>query len=149
VQKQETVFFVDRCLGGKRLPESLRLLGIRVEIHDDHFAKDALDKDWLPQVASKKWIIFTKDTRIGFRNLERLAVASSGARLFVLVAKNADINTIIQAFSKSLPTVMKFLENNQAPFIAKIYKDGAVSRWQDCDELKDFMDNLLDEINHE
>jgi uncharacterized protein with PIN domain len=61
VQKQETVFFVDRCLGGKRLPESLRLLGIRVEIHDDHFAKDALDKDWLPQVASKKWIIFTKD----------------------------------------------------------------------------------------
>jgi hypothetical protein len=61
VQKQETVFFVDRCLGGKRLPESLRLLGIRVEIHDDHLLRMLLTKTGCLKLHQKNGCIFTKD----------------------------------------------------------------------------------------
>ncbi|MTJ09777.1 hypothetical protein [Anabaena sp. UHCC 0204] len=48
-QPQSITFFIDRCLGKKSIPETLRTAGITIEIHDDHFDKGALDVDWLPQ----------------------------------------------------------------------------------------------------
>jgi hypothetical protein len=36
-------FFIDRCLGSKRVVAALREAGLTVEIHEDHFAPDALD----------------------------------------------------------------------------------------------------------
>jgi hypothetical protein len=39
------VFFVDRSLGKRYVPEALRREGVRVEIHEDHFARDARDED--------------------------------------------------------------------------------------------------------
>ena len=45
-----TTFFIDRCLGNKVIVETLRVAGIKVEIHDDHFSKSALDTDWIPEI---------------------------------------------------------------------------------------------------
>jgi hypothetical protein len=44
------VFFVDRSLGKHVVPDALRAAGAHVEVHDDHFAQDALDEVWLPAV---------------------------------------------------------------------------------------------------
>ncbi len=38
-------FFIDRCLGSKRIVTALRQAGMTVEIHDDNFAPDAPDVD--------------------------------------------------------------------------------------------------------
>lgn len=143
MQKQKTVFYVDRCLGGKKLVKSLREMGVTVEAHDDHFPMDAQDQDWLPKVASWGWIVLTRDKMIGRRNLERLAVATSQASLFVLVIKEAHINKIIEAFTKALPEMIIFVEKNDSPFIAKVYSDGKVMAWQDSNDLDDFKNKLL------
>jgi hypothetical protein len=37
-------------LGSKRIVRELRGFGIKVKIHNDYFAKDAQDVDWLPEV---------------------------------------------------------------------------------------------------
>jgi len=63
-EAQSITFFIDRCLGKKSIPETLRTAGITVEIHDDHFDKGALDVDWLPQVGEKGWIKMTESAKI-------------------------------------------------------------------------------------
>lgn len=40
-------FYIDRCLG-KSVAAALRAAGADVRVHDDHFAQDARDEDWIP-----------------------------------------------------------------------------------------------------
>jgi hypothetical protein len=42
-QPQSLTFFIDRCLGSKRIVAALRQVGLTVEVHEDHFAPDAPD----------------------------------------------------------------------------------------------------------
>jgi len=46
-------FFVDRSLGGRVVADALRVAGEAVEVHDDHFARDAPDQLWLAEVGAK------------------------------------------------------------------------------------------------
>ena len=132
-------FFIDRCLG-KKLANVLREQGISVEIHDDHFAKDAPDVAWLPEVGSRGWVVLTKDERIAKRNLERLAVASAGIKMFVLVSQNLSGSDTAAAFTKAIPAMERFIQNLSAPFIAKVYRDGRVEEWKTSQDLLDELD---------
>lgn len=78
------VFFVDRSLGGKVLAHALRALGERVEVHDDHFPKDATDEIWLADVGAKGWVILSKDDRIRRNPVERQALLTAGVAAFFL-----------------------------------------------------------------
>ncbi len=133
---QTTTFFVDRCLG-KKLATVLRAQGHTVELHDSHFAKDAKDVDWLPTVGQWGWVVLTKDERIAKRFLERLAVASAGVKMFVLVSQNLSGTDTAAAFTKALPAMQHFLQTHPAPFITKVYKDGGISPWKDHQTLLD------------
>ncbi|MGB3614160.1 MAG: hypothetical protein WBA10_10225 [Elainellaceae cyanobacterium] len=130
-------FFIDRCLGGKSLAQALRNLNIAVEVHDDHFAKNALDVDWLPAVGARGWIVLTKDGRIGKRTLERMAVANANVKMFVLASQNLSGADTVAAFTKAVATMQRFTRDNPAPFIAKVYRDGRVSGWKSADELRE------------
>jgi hypothetical protein len=46
----ETVFFIDRSLGLEPIRAELIKSGLVVEIHDDHFERDADDQAWLKKV---------------------------------------------------------------------------------------------------
>jgi hypothetical protein len=78
------VFFIDRSLGRKIVAQALREIGETVEIHDDHFAPDAKDAEWLLEVGKRGWIVLTKDDRIRYRVTERTAIESATVRAFVL-----------------------------------------------------------------
>ena len=137
----ETItFFIDRCLG-KKLASVLREQDISVEIHDDHFAKDAVDVDWLPNVGKRGWVVLTKDERIAKRNLERLAVASARIKMFVLVSQNLSGNDMAAAFLKAIPAMEQFIKTLSTPFIAKVYRDGRVETWKTPQELLDELEN--------
>ena len=73
IQPQSVVFFIDRCLGSRRIPEVLRGAGITVEAHDDHFNKGAQDVDWLPEIGKKGWIVLTKDLYFRLKRTKRLS----------------------------------------------------------------------------
>jgi hypothetical protein len=55
---------------------------------DDHFAQDADDSDWIPDVAARGWVIVTRDRRILFTPVERAALERSGAHYIAVVAKD-------------------------------------------------------------
>jgi hypothetical protein len=75
----ELTWFVDRALGRGAIPTALRALGVPVELHDDHFAQDAQDVEWIPRVSARRWAILTKDRNIKHNTLEIDTVLSSKA----------------------------------------------------------------------
>ena len=130
-----TVFFIDRCLGRNQLAESLRKWGVTVEVHDDHFSKAAQDVDWLPEVGKRGWIVLTKDSNIGKRSLERMAVTNATIKMFVLASQNLSSVDTIDAFANALNKILDFAKDHPAPFIAKVYRDGDVKEWKNDKEL--------------
>lgn len=123
----EWVFFTDRDLGAHIFPGYLRAAGLRVERHADHFAHDADDDDWLPQVAQRDWVILSNDQRMLRRPIERDAVIVSGARLLILIGANAKAVDLATNFVNTRALVFAFLVEHAAPYIAKVYRPSSRS----------------------
>jgi predicted nuclease of predicted toxin-antitoxin system len=140
---ESITFFIDRCLGKKHIVEILRAANIRVEIHDDHFGKNAPDMDWIPEIDKTGWIVLTKDANIGKNQLERLTVADANARMFVLASQNLSGTDIADIFLHAIPEMREFIRNNPAPFIAKIYREGKVKSWKDNLDLLTELNKFL------
>ena len=139
---RKIVFFLDTCLGNSKIAEAMRAMGISVETHDQHFDKDALDIDWIPQLAEKEWVILTKDEKIGKNALERQVVARTGLRMFTFTSQQLSGDEMIKILEKAIIPIQNFIEKNPAPFIAKIHKDGSVKKWKTAKDLLDEINNL-------
>ena len=123
---ESLIFFLDRSLGKKKIAIALAQAGERVEVHDDHFPPDARDADWLSTVGNRGWIVFTKDDRIRYRKLERMALMQAGVGAFILTAKDLSGEEMAQIFIKALPAMKRFIAKHTPPFIAKVTRSGAV-----------------------
>jgi predicted nuclease of predicted toxin-antitoxin system len=135
-------FYIDRCLGNKIIVETLREAYISVEIHDEHFAKDAPDTEWIPEVGKKGWIVLTKDARISKNQLERLAIANAKVKMFILTSQNLSGQDMANIFLLAIPNMRELIRINSAPFIAKIYKNGSVKIWKDAEDLLSELDGF-------
>lgn len=133
--KDKHTFFIDRCLGKRRIIDVLQPLGLNLEVHDDHFAQTTLDIEWLPEIGKRGWVILTKDAAIARRPLERQAVAQANCQMFMLASQNLSSKAMAEAFRVAMPAIEKFLIENPAPFIAKVYRDGTVEMYKTATDL--------------
>lgn len=78
------VYYLDANLDGLELVGSLRRAGMHCEPHRDHFAPDAADEAWIPEVASRGWVIVTRDFAIQRRATERAAWTAANAIVVML-----------------------------------------------------------------
>jgi hypothetical protein len=134
-QTEPITYFIDRALGGKFVPKALRQVGAKVEVHGDHFAPDAADVDWLPDVTQRGWVVLTRDANIGRNLVEQVAIAESGARVFVLAIDEATGTEMAEALIAALPRMEKLIQSHNPPFIAKVYSFGRVQIWQNAKKL--------------
>jgi predicted nuclease of predicted toxin-antitoxin system len=107
--------------------DALRQAGVDVQVHDDHFHRDAEDEEWLREVGRRGWVVLTRDRRIRYRSHERAALMQAGVRAFVLVAGNLSGPEMGEVFVKALPAMQRFMVRHQPPFIARVTRSGAVS----------------------
>lgn len=131
----EITFFIDWSIGQRAVPEALRAANVTVEIHLDHFAPETPDVEWLAAVTQQGWVVLTKDENIGRKPQEVKAIARAGARVFILVSGNLTRQQMAALFVNVLEKLKKFTRGNQAPFIAKIHKDGRVELWRNRTQL--------------
>ncbi len=122
-----SVFFIDRSLGIEPLRGELVKVGLTVEIHDDHFARDEEDSVWLRVVGERGWIVLTKDQRLRYRPLEIAALRASNARVFVLTAGNLRGSEIAAVFLLAMPGVCRILNSRPGPFVARISRSGSIA----------------------
>jgi hypothetical protein len=122
------VYFTDRDLG-KQFGEILKLAGLTVEKHGDHFAPDTPDEVWLAEVGKRGWIALTHDRRIRYKPNEQNAVMRHGVALLVIVG-TAPFADLAHAFVATLPRIDAFLASRKPPFIAKVYRPSAADTAQ-------------------
>ncbi len=121
------VFFLDRNLAKKTIAEALRQAGAEVRVHDDHFPSSARDEEWLSEVGQQGRIVLTKDARIRYREIERIALMNAGVGAFVLTAKNLQGPELASIFVHALPSMTRFAVRHPRPFIAKVTRSRAIS----------------------
>ena len=110
----------------------LRAAGLNVLVHDDHFAQDAPDSEWLTIAGSNQWIVITRDERIRYRAGEKQALRRAKVRAFVLAAQgNLRAEVLAEIFLRALPKVRQLVAKNRPPFIAKIWRDGKTAIIED------------------
>jgi predicted nuclease of predicted toxin-antitoxin system len=110
-------FYIDRCLG-KVVARGLRTAGANVQLHDDHFAQDARDEDWIPKVSANGWVILTKDKNIRRIAGEREAVLLSHARVITLGSGNMRGEDMANLFIAHLAEMESLAINQPPPFVA-------------------------------
>jgi PIN domain-containing protein len=120
------VFFIDRSLGKHDVPAALRAVGAHIEIHDQHFAIDARDEEWILDVGRRGWIILTKDDNIRRRPLERMAVRAAQVSLFALGGGNLRGPDMGAIFARAMPKMVALLQRTEPPLIARVTKTGTV-----------------------
>lgn len=119
-------FFIDRSLGKNAVASRLRAVGASVQIHDDHFAADAPDSTWLTSVGQRGWLVLTKDKRIQHRVIEQAAVTEASVCLFALSGGNLTGDEMGAVFARAHRRIIDVAQANRPPFIARVYKNGAV-----------------------
>lgn len=123
----EPIFFTDRNLG-RQFPTALLTHGLIVESHDDHFGPQTADEQWLSDVATRGWVVLTRDRRIRYNPIALSAAMHAGARVLILVGKNLTHARLAEVFIDALPRVRRLLMRQQEPFLGKIRRD-AVEVW--------------------
>ena len=113
-------FFTDRDLG-KKFPAILSAAGLKVERHQDHFADDAPDEEWLEAIGERGWVAVTHNLRIRYMPNELDAVIRHRVSLLVVIGK-ASYPELARAFVETMPRIEAFLARLKPPFIAKVYR---------------------------
>jgi hypothetical protein len=113
-------FFTDRDLG-KQFPAILSAAGLSVERHQDHFAPDAIDEEWLEFVGRSGWVALTHDRRIRYAPNELAAVIRSRVALLIVIGKTPLLE-LARAFVSTYPRIEEFLSSHTPPYIGKVYR---------------------------
>ena len=124
---QPLVFFVDRSLGRKIIPQALRNANETVKTHDELFPQNTPDEAWLTAAGREHWIVLTKDKAIRYHANEKAALMDAGVRAFVLTARGELTGAEMAAiFIKALSAIKRCVSEHHAPFLAGVQKDGSV-----------------------
>lgn len=133
---KDIVFFVDRSLGGKIVPEMLKSAGFRVERLEDHFKERERDHVWIAAVSKKKWIILSKDKFIDNRVQVLQTIQETKARMFVLTSGDmlgSEMSVLLKLVAREMVSI---ISGNKGPFIIKITQKGHFNRIDIEEKLK-------------
>lgn len=115
-------FFADRNLGRYDFADFARQRGLVVHIHDDHFRQNELDRDWIPEVAGRGWIILSADKDIMRVPLELAAVMLSGAIFFNLIGGSAKTIDHARNVVNTIHKIEALVNETAPPYVAKLYR---------------------------
>lgn len=121
---EEPVFFIDRSLGRRWVSEALLRAGLRVQIHDEHFAPSTPDVEWLRVAGQRGWVVLTKDDRIRRHPLERRALIEAGVRVFVVKLNDAQGKEIASLLEQRAASLANFARAQPPPFVASLSRRG-------------------------
>jgi len=131
MRREPITFFLDRNLGKKAFARALREAGLIVQIHDDHFAVDSPDAEWLRVVGQKRWVVITNDRRMRYRPLEWMTFLNYGIRAFTFTSGSLTARKMVEIFLKARNQIFRLLDEKDKAFIAKMSQSGDVWVWKE------------------
>lgn len=121
---EPVTFFVDESLDSLSLVAALRDAGATVQRLTERFPKGTPDEVWLAEAGRNGWVVLTRDKRIRYRQLERLALQAAKVRAFVFTGGNVTGEETGAILAGSLDRVTKIARADAGPFIYHIGRSG-------------------------
>jgi hypothetical protein len=109
--------FLDESLDSDSIAHALSEAGARVERLTKHFPKGTSDEEWLALAGKSGWVVLTRDKRIRYRTLERLALMAAGVRAFVFTGGNVTLGETAAVLARSVPRIRALCSREPGPFI--------------------------------
>lgn len=119
--------FLDESLDSDSITQALTDAGTTVERLTKHFPKGTPDNVWLAFAGSKAWVVLTRDKRIRYRPLERLALQAANVRAFVFTGGNMTVKDTGDVLARAVPAIRR-LCRQPGPFIFHIGRAGKPTR---------------------
>jgi hypothetical protein len=123
----ETIVFLDENLDGETVIASLRDAKVPFRRLSQEFERSTVDADWIPEVASRGWVIASRDNRIRYRPTELAALRGSGAILVVIRGTALRGETLGRLLVDSYPALCRLVARYQPPIIAHIHADARLT----------------------
>ena len=117
-------FFLDESLDGASVVAALRDAGALVERLTEHFDRGTPDEVWLARAGQHGWIVLTRDKRIRYRQLERLALQAAKVRAFVFTGGNVTAKDTAAILVRALPRMNNIARADAGPFIYHLGRSG-------------------------
>ncbi|WP_437621772.1 hypothetical protein [Sorangium sp. So ce1151] len=118
--REPFTYFVDRSLGRGLVVEALRAAKLEVHAHDDHFAQNTPDAEWLVEVGRRGWVVLTKDKNIRVNALERIALLRANVACIMLGRGDLTATSMAQVFVDALPLIQRVLRRFALPLAASL-----------------------------
>ncbi|XXX75943.1 hypothetical protein WMF30_50665 [Sorangium sp. So ce134] len=118
--REPFIYFVDRSLGRGLVVEALRAAKLDVHAHDDHFAQNTPDAEWLVEVGRRGWVVLTKDKNIRVNALERIALTRANVACIMLGRGDLTAPAMAQIFIDALPLIQRVLRRFALPLAASL-----------------------------
>jgi hypothetical protein len=125
---REAVFYVDESLYSKVLIRELRGAGANVEHVGGAFPFGAEDAIWLTGCGEEGWIVLTRDEKIRFRLLERVALEESGVGAFVFTVGAATGAETAATIGRLLAKFCNMAVSERRPFMYTFGLSGQLNR---------------------
>lgn len=106
--------------------DMLRAAGEDVHAHDDHFAQNTPDTEWLNEVGRRGWVVLTKDKNIRANQLEHVALVRANVACFMLGRGDLAAATMGNVFLDALPLIRRVLRRFDVPIAASLSTSGHV-----------------------
>lgn len=124
------ILFFDRSLG-KGLGRTLRRVRgfpATVELHDQHFAQNTPDDEWLAEVGQRGWFAIGQDYRHHLMDLEREAIRTHRVGVFYLWGADASQWEQLRVLARAWSRIEAMTATAPPPFIYRIEKSGRLVR---------------------
>ncbi len=117
-------YFLDESLDSLTVATALGEAGAKIERSTEHFDKGTKDDIWLAKAGENRWIVRTRDKRIRYRQLERLALQAAKVRAFVFTGGNVTSKDTGAILAGALERMAAIARADPGPFIYHIGKAG-------------------------
>ncbi|MHB1414845.1 MAG: PIN-like domain-containing protein [Chloroflexota bacterium] len=123
------ILFFDRNMG-TRIPQALRLLRVPVDVryHQQYYAQNAQDDDWLADCGAYGWVVIGKDYKFHKlpNELATLRLYEVGA--FYLNAANLPTWEMVRIFARAYDRLILAAETTPKPFVYWIHANGLLKQ---------------------
>ncbi len=120
--------FLDESLDSDSIAQALTAAGARVERLTHHLPKGTDDATWLSFVGSRGWVVLTRDKRIRYRRLERLALQAARVRAFVFTGGNVTMAETGEILARAYARILQISIREPGPFVYHLGRVGQPRR---------------------
>ena len=127
-QPEPLTVFLDESLDSDAISNTLSATGVTVERLTRHLPRGTPDADWLFYAGERGWVVLTRDKRVRYRRLERLALRAANVRTFVFIGGNVTLDATAAILARAVPYIRAICAREPGPSIYHIGVTGKPRR---------------------